>query len=316
LTSSKIAPILVRVSYPLDRKLVELAAFAAVVEHGGFSAASRVAGLRKATLSERVRLLEQRLDVKLFARGTRLMRLTSEGEAFAAHARRALAATSCAEAAAIESRTKPSGMLRLSVPPPLAVALLEGVIAPYLRQHPDVDVEMEASTRTIDLMREGFDLAIRIGRLPHSSLSVRRLGHASGGYYASRAYLARRGTPEQPEDLVHHDTIAMPRGDRIARWQFVSGRRKRVVVVRPRVLVSSFELGIEAAVAGLGVIPSAHRSVRPYVAKKQVVPVLESWTPPSFEVNALFVPASAAAPKTRRMIDALSAWFAVQKGSI
>jgi DNA-binding transcriptional LysR family regulator len=72
-------------AYPLDRKLVELAAFAAVVEHGGFSAASRAAGLRKATLSERVRLLEQRLDVKLLARGTRLLRLTSEGEAFAVH---------------------------------------------------------------------------------------------------------------------------------------------------------------------------------------------------------------------------------------
>jgi DNA-binding transcriptional LysR family regulator len=185
-----------------------------------------------------------------------------------------------------------------------------------MRRHPDVDVEVDASTRTVDLVREGFDLAIRIGRLPDSSLSVRRLGHACGGYYASRAYLARRGTPEQPEDLVRHDTIAMPRGDRIARWHFASGRRKRAVVVRPRVLVSSFELGIEAAVAGLGVIPCAQRTARPYLAKKQLVPVLESWTPPAFEVNALFVPGSAAAPKMRRMIDSLSAWFAAQSGRI
>jgi LysR family transcriptional regulator for bpeEF and oprC len=316
LTSPMIGPILVRMRYQSDRKLSELAAFAAVVERGGFSAAARIAGQRKATLSERVRDLEQRLDVKLIVRSTRTLRLTDEGHAFAEAARRALAAASDAETAVLEMRAKPSGTLRMSVSPPLAVALLEGVIASYVHQHPDVVVEIDASARTVDLVREGFDLAIRVGRLADSSLSVRRLGYARGGYYASRAYLAREGVPEQPADLVHHDTIAMTRGDRMAKWHFVSGRRQRAVVVRPRVLVSSFELGIEAAVAGLGVVPCTQHAVRAYVAKKQLVPVLESWTPPIFEINAVFMSGGAVAPKTRKMIDALSAWFTARGGRI
>jgi len=84
-----------------------------------------------------------------------------------------------------------------------------------------------------------------------------------------------------PEDLVHHDTIAIPRGERMPQWHFASGRRNRAVVVHPRVLVSSFELGIAAAVAGLGVVPCTEVAARPYLTKKQLVPVLQSWTPPA-----------------------------------
>ena len=306
---------LVRMAYQSDRKLSELAAFAAVVEHGGFSAAARAAGLRKATLSARVRALEERLDVKLLARSTRTLHLTDEGNAFAAHARVALAAVSEAEAAASEMRGKPVGTLRVTVSPPLAATLLDRVMAPYLRKYPNVTVELDASTRAVDLLREGYDLAIRVGRLADSALSVRRLGYACGGYYASRTYLARRGVPERPEDLLQHDTIAIPRGERMPRWHFTAGRRNRAVVVRPRVLVSSFELGIAAAVAGLGVVPSTEAAVRAHLDKKRLVPVLQPWTPPAFEVNALFV-RGAITPKTRLMVDALAAWFGARGGRL
>jgi DNA-binding transcriptional LysR family regulator len=295
---------------------LELAAFVAVVKHGGFAAAARAAGLRKATLSERVRMLEERLDVKLLVRSTRTLRVTDEGRAFDREARRALAAASAAESAVLEMRAKPSGTLRISVTPTLAAVLADAVIAPYMCEHPEVAIEIDATTRSVDLLREGYDLAIRVGRLADSSLTVRRLGHAHGGYFASRAYLARKGTPEFPEDLAHHDTIAMPRGDRLPEWHFVNGRRKRTVVVHPRVFASSFELGIVGAVAGLGVVPCTHTAARPYLAKKQLVPVLESWTPPAFEVNAVFPSGAALVPKTRLMIDALSSWFAAQGGRI
>lgn len=204
-------------------------------------------------------------------------------------------------------------MLRMSISPPLAAALLKEVVGPYMRRYPHVDVEVDASTRTVDLAREGYDLALRVGPLPDSALTVRRLGSSRGGYYASPAYVARRGVPQHPDELVDHDTIVMPRGDRMARWHFASGRRKRTVVIRPRILVSSFELGLEAAIAGLGIMPSTPSAVRSHVAKKRLVPVLASWTATAFEVNVLFVPGSAGTPKTRRMIDALSAWFASQK---
>lgn len=303
-------------AYQTDRKLSELAAFAAVVEHGGFSAAARAAGLRKATLSERVRALEDRLGVKLLLRSTRLVRLTQEGRLVAGHAQRALAAARDAEAAAQASREKPSGTLRISVSPVLAAIFLDGAIAPYLRAYPEVSVELDASIRTVDLVREDFDLAIRVGKLADSSLSLRRLGTARGGYFASRAYLARRGAPRHPSELAEHDTIAIPRGDRMPQWHFASGRRKQSVVVRPRLFVSSVELALAAAASGLGIMPCTHHTVRTFRAGKGLVPVLEAWTPPAFEVNALFVEGAAAVPKTRLAIDELARWFAARGGVI
>jgi DNA-binding transcriptional LysR family regulator len=134
--------------------------------------------------------------------------------AVAARARAALVAANEADAAAIAMRAKPSGTLRMTMSPALAHILLAGPVASYAQEHPDVVMEIDATTRTVDLLRERWDIAVRVGRLPDSSLVARRLGHAGAGYYASRAYLARRGKPETPEDLAAHDAIAMPRGDR------------------------------------------------------------------------------------------------------
>ncbi len=100
-------------------------------------------------------------------------------------------------------------------------------------------------------MKDEFDLAIRVGALADSALMARKLGVAAGGYYASPAYLARRGVPKRPRDLSNHDAIVIPRGDRAPEWHFVEGRRRRSIVVKPRLTVNGFELGLEAAVAGV-----------------------------------------------------------------
>ena len=302
--------------YHSDRRLAELAAFAAVIEHRGFSAAARVGGLRKATLSERVRSLEERLGVALLVRTTRSLHLTDEGRAYAEHARRALAAARQAEASALASRDVPTGTLRMSTTPVLATLLVEKVVAPYMRKYPSVSVEMDASPRVVDLAREGFDVVVRVGRLADSSLMVRRLGRGRGGYYASPAYLERRGVPNRPEDLAEHDAIGMSRGDRLPEWHFASGARKRSVVVRPRMVVASYELGIRAATSGLGVVPCLREGVRALLAKRALVPVLEAWTPPAYEVSALFTPTSALVPKTRVMVDMLVAWFQKHGGVV
>jgi DNA-binding transcriptional LysR family regulator len=296
--------------YQSDRALAELSALVAVVEHRGFSAAARSGGLRKATLSERVRSLEERLGVPLLVRTTRSLRLTDEGRGYVEQARIAIEAARKAETAALATRSSPSGTLRMSVSPAIADVLMAHVVAPYLREHPNVSVELDASIRLVDFAREGFDLAVRVGPLADSSLVARRLGRARGGYYASPAYLERRGAPKRPEDLHEHDVIAMTRGDRLPEWHFASGARKRSVVVRPRVVVSTFELGLGAAIAGLGVVPCPRHVARPLVARGDLAPVLASWTPHAFEISAVFSPGAAHVPKTRAMIDRLVAWFA------
>jgi DNA-binding transcriptional LysR family regulator len=303
-------------AYQSEQGLAELSAFAAVVEHGGFSTAARVEGLRKATLVDRVRALEQRLGVTLLVRSTRMLRLTDAGHLFNAHARRAHAAADEAEAAAKQSNAKPTGLLRMTVSPLLSLRLLEGVIARYLRKYPDVSIELDGSLRPVDLVREGYDLAIRVGPLADSALSVRRLGLSYGGYYASRDYLKRRGKPSRPEELADHDTIAMQRGDRVPQWYFASGKRRRAVVIRPRLLVSSAETGVLAAAAGLGIVPCTHHIAKAGLAGGRLVPVLEAWTLPLLPVSAVFAPGRTPPPKTRLMIDELAAWFAAHHGHI
>lgn len=302
--------------YQSDRALAELSALVAVVEHRGFSAAARSAGLRKATLSDRVRSLEARLGVPLLVRTTRSLRLTDEGRGYVEQARIAIEAARKAEIAALATRAKPSGTLRMSVTPTIADVIMAHVVAPYLREHPDVSVELDASVRLIDFAREGFDLAVRVGPLADSSLVSRRLGRARGGYYASPAYLERRGTPKQPQDLQEHDAIALMRTDRLPEWHFASGARKRSVVVRPRVVVSTSELGLTAAVAGLGIVPCARHVARPLVARGELAQVLASWTPRAFEIHAVFSPGAAHVPKTRAMIDRLAAWFAKRSADL
>jgi DNA-binding transcriptional LysR family regulator len=268
-------------AYQFDRALAEAAAFAAVASAGGFTAASRQEGLRKATLTERVRSLEERLGVALLVRTTRSVRLTEEGSAYLEHARAALAALQTADVAAASFRTQATGTLRLTVAPPLATVLVEEVVAPFLARSPEVSVVVDASIGHVDLTRERFDVAVRVGPLPDSSLACRRLGALAGGYYASPAYVARRGAPSGPRDLDTHDTIAIPRGRRAPAWRFARARRTRTVVVRPRVWVSSFEQGLAAAVAGAGIVPSPRFAVRRLLDSGELTEVLAAWTPPA-----------------------------------
>ncbi|WP_438043041.1 LysR substrate-binding domain-containing protein [Sorangium sp. So ce128] len=295
--------------YQSGRSLEELAAFVAVVEANGFTAAARAMRARKATLSARVQELEQRLGVSLLVRTTRSLRLTDEGRAYFEHARRSLAAARDAEAVVALARSKPSGLLRITTSAALAGALLESVITPYLARYPEVFVELDTSVRRVDLAREGFDLAIRVGPLDDSSLVARRLGTATGGYYASPRYLDRRGVPARPEDLGRHETIVVAREEGPKDWPFVAGSRRRSIAVRPRLSVGSFELAAQAAAAGAGIVRAPLYFVRPFLSKKRLVQVLKEWTPQGFDVHAVFPPGGTLVPKTRVFLDMLAAWF-------
>ncbi len=244
------------------RALEELAAFVAVVDANGFTAAARAAGARKATLSQRVRELEARLGATLLVRTTRSLRLTDEGRAYIELARRALGAARDADAAVAACKSKPARLLQVTAQPALAGQLLEGVVVPYLARYPDVSVELGPSTRRVDLLREPFDVAVRLGRPGGPSRLARKLGVALGGYYASPRYLARRGAPTRPEGLGAHDLIVVPRGPEPMHRPFRAGPQKFSVAVRPRLSVGSFELAARAAAAGAGAV-SVQRILSP-----------------------------------------------------
>ena len=293
--------------YQSEAALAELAAFVAVADGGGFTAAARRAGLRKATLVERVARLEARLGASLLSRTTRSVRVTDEGRAYLEHARRALALVREADDVVVAMGSAPRGTLRITVSPALAGLLVEHALARYMLAYPDVAVELDVSIRTVDVAREPFDVAIRVGALADSTSKSRRLAAVSGGYYASPAYLARRGVPARPEDLPQHDAIVIPRGDSAPVWNFHEGRRKKSVVVRPRLLVHGFEVAVRAAVAGLGIVPAPSMCIRNELERRALVQILPAFTPPAFEIHAVYAATVALAPKTRAFIDIVAA---------
>lgn len=288
----------------------ELQAFVAVVDAAGYTAAARNTGQRKATLSERVLSLESRLGVKLLVRTTRALRLTDEGHAYLEHARRALIAIQDAEAAVAQSRAAPAGRLRVTMPSHLAAELLQPVILPYLQEFSEVSLDLDTSKRVMDLVSDGFDLALRVGALPDSSMIARRLGLSHGGYFASPSYLGRR-QPHVPDDLIGHSLIAMAREDGPVEWPFVVAGRPRVLSIRkPRLLVGTFDIAVDAAVAGLGVVRAPLRYVQPHIAGGSLVPILAKSNPPPFSVHALFPPGAGLVPRARVFIDRVAAWYA------
>jgi DNA-binding transcriptional LysR family regulator len=301
-------------AYQSNQALEELRAFVAVVDAEGFRSAARATGGRKATLSVRVRDLELRLGVPLLVRTTRSLRLTDEGRAYFEHASRALASARDAEAVVLASKSEPRGTLRVTTSAAMAALVMDNVVSAYLAKHAHARVELHVSERRVDIVHERFDLAVWAGALEDSSLIARKLGVAAGGYYASPRYLARRGEPVSPDDLATHDVIVVPKGDAPVEWAFVIGGKQKWFTLRPRLVVTDLGLAARAASAGSGIVRSPLALVKPYVAKKRLVVILEKWTPPGLEVHAVFPPGATLVPKTRAFVDMLQNWFDRHEG--
>lgn len=303
-----------RMEYQSDQALEELRAFVAVVDAQGFRAAARATRGRKATLSRRVQELEARLGVSLLARTTRSMRLTEEGHAYYEQAARALALARDAEAAVLSAKAEPRGMLRVTTVPSLGSLIVEQVVAQYLTRHPTVRVQLHVSERRLDLVREGFDLAVWGGALDDSSLVARKLGAVAGGYFASPRYLEAHPAPQSPDELAGHELVTITKGRGAIEWPFsVAGKPKRLAI-RPRLIVDDAELAARAAAAGLGIAPLPMAIAERYRAKKKLIAVLPKYTPPPVDVFALFPPGGALVPKTRAFIEWLQRGFAREAG--
>lgn len=277
-----------------------MGALVAVVEAGGFSAAARRTGAKKALLSRKVRELEERLGVQLLTRTTRAIQLTEEGRDYFAHARRALQAAREAEESLSAGRGAPRGLLRVSTTAVLGELLLEPVALRYLARYPRVSLELDLSSRSVDLIREGFDVAIRAGALPDSSLRALRLGAGRSIYVASPAYLARRGAPNDPDALGAHALIGIGSGP--LEWLFARAGKISRLVVQPRLLSTSYDLAVRAAVAGLGITRVPDFYVRGPLAEGRLSPVLDAWTPGESPIHVL-TPPGIQPPKTRAFVQ-------------
>lgn len=229
--------------------------FCKAAELGSFTAAAEAMGLTPAAVSRSVARLEQRLGVQLFARSTRQIRLTDNGQLYHEQCRAAVQQIEEAERAITGTRAMPAGTLRLSVPTTYGHFRLLPILDKFRQCHPQVRFDINISNRNIDFVDEGYDLAIRLGEPQDSRLVARRLEDASMGIYAAPAYLARRGVPQSLGELDQHDCIqfVLPSTGRPMAWSLRDGGRDVELTVDSAVRFSGDVLGcVGHALAGGG----------------------------------------------------------------
>lgn len=295
-------------SYQSLRSLEELAAFVAVVDANGFSAAARQDGVRRATLSQRVQALEERLGVPLMVRSTRSIRLTEEGQAYLEHARSCLHSARQADEVVVRAKSSPQGRLRLTAPNALLALLFEEVVANYLSLYPDVSLELNSSSSVRDIHREDFDLAIRVGTLSDSTLVSRKLATVRAQYFASTSYLEKYGTPQHPSDLSKHFSIATQQEIESQGWPFLINGSLTKIHVEPRVVVDSCAMAMDSLVRGMGILYAPTRLIEESEQASKMVSLFQDYEPPRPPLHAVFAAGASKVPKVATFLQLLVAW--------
>jgi DNA-binding transcriptional LysR family regulator len=269
-------------------RLAGIAELVAVVDAGGFTAAARTLGVAKSTLSKKVRRLEDRLGVRLLSRTTRSVELTPAGATF--YDRVAGLVDAAAEAAAevAELSQEPRGTVRVSAPMSFGTRFVVPAVNDFLRRYPAVELQLDLSDRRVDLVREGYDIAIRVGPLGDSSLIARRLCATASRVVGAPSYFAARGRPDRPGDLVDHDGLLYSYQQPGTRWRFRDRGRAVDVAVPGRLVANNGDALADAAAAGLGVALLPDFIVDPYIESGALIAVLDRYCPPPGAVHALY----------------------------
>jgi DNA-binding transcriptional LysR family regulator len=282
----------------MDR-IDSVAIFAEVAERGSFADAARRLNRSPAAVTRAIAELEARLSVRLLNRTTRAVSMTDAGQRFLAGARRVLADLDEIEQAAVGLGSAPRGELTLTAPIVFGRRHVLPVVSEFLAQYPDVTARLTMIDRSVDLVEEGLDAAIRIGALADSSAVATRLGAVRYIAIAAPAYLDRRGAPASPEDLVHHDIVAFAGLIGANQWRF-DGASVRIA---PRLVVTTAEAAIDAAVAGLGITRVLSYQAVDVLAAGSVVRLLAEHDVTDLPVHLLYPGGRHPAPKLRAFVD-------------
>ena len=265
----------------LDATLPNLVAFCRTFEEGSFTRAARRLHVTPAAVSRSVARLETQLGAVLFRRSTRQLRPTPQGEAYYAGCAEALRLLAEAEGAlAANAGGAPRGKVRLSVPSTYGLSHLLARMAGFAEEYPQIQLDIQVSNQTIDFVREGFDMAVRLGQIDDAGLVARKLGDATLGLFAGPGYLARRGRPRTLAALLSrkdHDTIpfVMPRTGRVSPWLFAAPNAEAVPDGAIRCLDDPQGL-LALARAGLGVVQTYHFMASELVASGALVEILSA----------------------------------------
>lgn len=283
----------------------ELRAFASVAERGSFRSAAAHLGMSASALSQTIRNLEERLGVRLLNRTTRSVAPTEAGARLLARTIPAIADLDAAVAEVTDQRDAPSGRLRINATRVAAMHHLAPLIGPFTMAYPDIVLDITLDERLVDIVAGGFDAGVRLGeRLDKDMIAVRLGGDVRMMVVAAPAYVAREGTPETPRDLRGHRCLnyRWPTSGGIYRWEFERGADKLDIAVEGPLITDEPELGLRAALDGVGIAYLFEHQVRDPIAAGRLVHLLAEWSPP-FPGFYLYY------PSTRQMARPLRAFI-------
>ncbi|MEM5427416.1 LysR substrate-binding domain-containing protein [Cupriavidus oxalaticus] len=286
--------------------LNDLRFFVAAVANGGFAAAGRALGVPKSTVSKRVAELEQALQARLVYRSSRSFTLTDAGRDFFEHARAALIEAEAAQEAVQRRVAEPSGTVRITASVPTAQLFLAAHLPALASAYPRLHVQLEVSDRMVDLVQEGFDIAVRshFAPLPDSGLVQRPLAVEAIVLVASPDYLAARGVPALPDQLAEHDGLLT--GASAGTWRLNGpDGAHREVMPRARMTVNESMVLLGAAMGGLGIVPLPEQTCRAALAAGQLVRVLPGWTAGSVTTTLLMPARRGQLPGVRATVEFL-----------
>ncbi len=273
--------------------LNRIATFVRVVEKESFTAAAAALGVPKSSVSRSIARLEEEIGVQLLQRTTRKLSLTDAGRDYFQRARIALDGLDEATAAVSESGVKPQGVVRVTAPGDVGVLMLADIVAEFVKKYPGIRIDLSLTSRRVNLVDEGFDMAVRAGRMADSSLIARKLGAADMGLFASPAYLKRRGRPKKLAELASHDCIFFRSSDSGTKWRLTGPDGETSVEVNAIVSVDDMMFMQRAVLAGIGIgsIPRLPLQCK----KDDLVRVLPEFTIAGASLNAVW-PASRHVP--------------------
>ena len=283
-----------------------LTAFVRVVDSKGFSAAAPALGLTPSAVSKLISRLETRLGVRLLQRTTRSLRLTGEGETVYAAARRIVGDIESLERQIRDRSGTPQGLLRVTTPLAFASHQLAPVLDAFLARHPRVEIDVLPTDRVLDMVEEGIDVAVRIGRLPDRSLLARRIGEDKRMICAAPSYLARRGAPARPQDLLRHDCIVSRERPHLNRWPFRIDGKVEELQVAGRLSGGDGEMQLQLGLQGLGIVRLTRLTVAHEVRRGALVPLLESFSADEpVPIHAVYAQGRPVAPRVTAFVNFL-----------
>jgi DNA-binding transcriptional LysR family regulator len=284
-------------------------AFVKVVQAGSFTAAARSLGLPKATVSRKVQDLEQRLGAQLLHRTTRRVGLTEAGAIYFQYCESIAHILTEAEIAISQMQGEPRGWLRITSSHSLSVSLLSPLISDFRSAYPGVLIDLILTHETLDLIAKEIDVALRLGPLPDSSMTARKLAVLPNRIYASRDYLAQHGEPAHPDELRRHWALAtrVAQRSRGFAWPMSDGGELQDYEINPVIVADDPDALIQPLLAGQGLMMVTDLLVKPYLAKDLIQPVLAGWTGRRPELHAVFPQGRVQSPKLRVFLDFLLA---------